>query len=81
MHNPFVPETLEGWSVLHLMYRVRWGSLRALTAEDRRAIADEAVLIERGRVAMSGVASAVADDPRVVASYLGSSAQPERSTS
>jgi len=29
MHNPFVPETLEGWSVLHLMYRVRWDRLRA----------------------------------------------------
>ena len=26
-HNPFVPETLEGWSVLHLMYRVRWDRL------------------------------------------------------
>jgi chlorite dismutase len=29
MHNAFVPETLEGWSVLHLMYRVRWDRVRA----------------------------------------------------
>ena len=30
MHNPLVPETLEGWSVLHLMYRVGWDSVRRL---------------------------------------------------
>ena len=43
MHNPFVPETLEGWSVLHLMYRVRWDTLRGLDAADRDRVADEAV--------------------------------------
>jgi chlorite dismutase len=43
MHNPYVPETLEGWSVLHLMYRVRWDRLRAMNAEERRRLADEAV--------------------------------------
>lgn len=42
MHNPFVPETLEGWSVLHLMYRVRWERVRALSPDERKAIADEA---------------------------------------
>jgi len=41
MHNAFVPETLEGWSVLHLMYRVRWDRLRDRT--DRQQLADEAV--------------------------------------
>ena len=30
MHNPLVPETLEGWSLLHLMYRVGWDSVRRL---------------------------------------------------
>jgi len=40
MHNPFVPETLEGWSVLHLMYRVRWDRLRS--AADVKALADDA---------------------------------------
>jgi len=29
MHNAFVPETLDGWSVLHLMYRVRWDRVRS----------------------------------------------------
>jgi chlorite dismutase len=43
MHNPLVPETLEGWSVLHLMYRVRWERLRALAAADLQRLADEAV--------------------------------------
>ena len=42
MHNPFVPETLEGWSVLHLMYRVRWDSLRAMAPADLQRLADEA---------------------------------------
>ena len=37
MHNPFVPETLEGWSLLHLMYRVRWDRLRARVRRRPRA--------------------------------------------
>lgn len=41
MHNPFVPETLEGWSVLHLMYRVDWGRLRDAYPGDRRQMADD----------------------------------------
>ncbi|MBI4264193.1 MAG: heme-dependent peroxidase [Acidobacteria bacterium] len=43
MHNPFVPETLEGWSVLHLMYRVRWDRLRQHPSRDRERMAAEAV--------------------------------------
>ncbi|HXD16203.1 MAG TPA: hydrogen peroxide-dependent heme synthase [Vicinamibacterales bacterium] len=43
MHNPFVPETLEGWSILHLMYRVRWDRVRTMGEADRRRAADEAV--------------------------------------
>jgi len=43
MHNPAVPETLEGWSILHLMYRVRWDRVRALAESDRRRMADEAI--------------------------------------
>ena len=42
MHNPFVPETLEGWSVLHLMYRVRWDRLRSWSRADVERLADEA---------------------------------------
>jgi chlorite dismutase len=43
MHNPFVPETLEGWSVLHLMYRVRWDALRGTSDADRDRLAQDAV--------------------------------------
>jgi peroxiredoxin len=42
MHNPFVPETLEGWSLLHLMFRVRWNTLRTVLAPDRERLAQEA---------------------------------------
>jgi len=42
MHNPLVPETLEGWSVLHLMYRVRWERIRGAAAEDLTRMAEEA---------------------------------------
>jgi hydrogen peroxide-dependent heme synthase len=43
MHNPFVPETLEGWSLLHLLYRVRWDRLREMSDAGRASLADEAV--------------------------------------
>jgi chlorite dismutase len=39
MHNAFVPETLEGWSVLHLMYRVRWDRIRTHASKDQLAAA------------------------------------------
>ncbi len=39
MHNPSVPETLEGWSVLHQMFRVRWPELRKLNARQREDLA------------------------------------------
>ena len=42
MHNPFVPESLEGWSILHLMYRVRWDRLRTVDAENVQRLAEEA---------------------------------------
>jgi chlorite dismutase len=42
MHNASIPETLEGWSVLHLMYRVRWDRLRGLDAASREHLAAEA---------------------------------------
>jgi chlorite dismutase len=43
MHNPQVPETLEGWSVLHHMFRVRWNDIRKLGVAARREIAQSAV--------------------------------------
>src|SRR6476660_4206270 len=39
---PPEPLTLEGSSVLHSMYRIRWSALRALPAERRREIVSEA---------------------------------------
>jgi hydrogen peroxide-dependent heme synthase len=42
MHDPRVPETLEGWSVLHQMFRLRWSEWRSLAAPDRATRAAEA---------------------------------------
>ena len=42
MHNPQVPETLEGWSLLHHMFRFRWPALKQLSSAARREIAKEA---------------------------------------
>jgi chlorite dismutase len=42
MHDPRVPETLEGWSLLHQMFRVRWPEWLALTARERQSRAEEA---------------------------------------
>jgi chlorite dismutase len=42
MHSPQVPETLEGWSVLHQMFRVRWDAWKGLPAPRRRDISEEA---------------------------------------
>jgi peroxiredoxin len=42
MHNPFVPETLEGWSLLHQAFRIRWSSLRLLAPTSRVELAAEA---------------------------------------
>jgi hydrogen peroxide-dependent heme synthase len=49
MHNPFVPETLEGWSLLHQAFRIDWRALRALLPASRRELADEvASLLQPG---------------------------------
>jgi chlorite dismutase len=42
MHDPRVPEALEGWSVLHQLFRVRWAEWHAVPAEERRRLAAEA---------------------------------------
>jgi len=42
MHDPRVPETLEGWSVLHQMFRIRWPEWRVLSDDLRHRLADEA---------------------------------------
>jgi len=45
MHNPEVPETFEGWSVLHQMFRIRWESWKALPQERRAELAEEAAAV------------------------------------
>lgn len=47
MHNPFVPETLEGWGLLHQTFRIRWQELRRLSAAARTELAAEAVALIR----------------------------------
>jgi chlorite dismutase len=43
MHDPEVPETLEGWSLLHQTFHVRWPEWRALDADERASLGREAV--------------------------------------
>src|SRR2546425_8438110 len=53
MHDPRVPETLEGWWLLHQMFTVSWPAWQALPAADRRQKAAETAralgAMERGR--------------------------------
>ncbi len=39
---PPVPLTIEGYSVLHQMMKVRWTAWRGLSEDERRAIVEEA---------------------------------------
>ena len=57
MHDPRVPETLEGWALLHQMFRVRWDEWRARPDGERRERAAESA---RALAAMSGEAGATA---------------------
>jgi len=42
MHDPRVPETLEGWSILHQVFRIRWPEWRVRPEDLRRRLAGEA---------------------------------------
>jgi chlorite dismutase len=42
MHDPRVPETLEGWSVLHQVFRIRWPEWRVRPEDLRHRLAAEA---------------------------------------
>ena len=39
---PPVPLTLEGWSMLHQMFRIRWTAWRALAAQQQKEVIEEA---------------------------------------
>jgi chlorite dismutase len=45
MHDPRVPEALEGWSVLHQMFGVRWAEWRRLAPAERERLAGEAAAV------------------------------------
>ena len=42
MHNPEVPETLDGWAILHQMFQIDWPHLKTLEEYDRNQIFTEA---------------------------------------
>ena len=42
MHNPQVPETLDGWSALHQMFRIDWTQIKLLEEAERHQMFDEA---------------------------------------
>jgi peroxiredoxin len=42
MHTPEVPETLEGWAMLHLMFRIRWPAVQQAPASRRASVAADA---------------------------------------
>jgi chlorite dismutase len=42
VHDPRVPETLEGWSLLHQVFRIRWPEWRVRPEDLRRRVATEA---------------------------------------
>src|SRR5260370_30016280 len=48
MHDPRVPETLEGWSLLHQMFRVRWSEWMAVSRDARMAKSTEAARVLGG---------------------------------
>jgi chlorite dismutase len=58
MHDPRVPETLEGWAVLHQMFRVRWPEWQALDAAARKARAVEAAATLAGMTGDAGATAA-----------------------
>jgi chlorite dismutase len=70
MHNPLVPESLEGWSLLHLMYRLKWEELRALSDAERGRLAEEAVAAIAAPTAAPGAAGEN-EGPTAFAQMLG----------
>src|SRR5713101_8014418 len=58
---PPVPLTLEGWSVLHQMFRVRWQAWKALSPGARKEVVAEAgtllIELERSEAGQSGLFS------------------------
>src|SRR5436190_19797162 len=64
MRHPNVPETLECWSLLHQMFRLRWEAWRALPSGRRAEVAREAA-------DLLGAMEADAEGPSALVSLLG----------
>ena len=64
MHNPQVPETLDGWCALHQMFRIDWKGWRALEASRRRPISEAAA-------DLLGALEGRADGPSALVNLLG----------
>jgi len=60
MHNPSVPETLEGWCVLHQIFRVKWSDVRQLSEGERQDLGEQAVAALRSPGAGEGATALVA---------------------
>jgi chlorite dismutase len=45
MHDPRVPEALDGWSVLHQLFRIRWPAWHGLAPAERARLAAEATTL------------------------------------
>lgn len=58
---PAVPLTLEGWSILHQMFRVRWQAWKALSSRTQKEVVSEAgallTELEHSEVGQSGLFS------------------------
>ncbi len=68
MHNPSVPETLEGWSLLHQAFRVDWRAVKALSSAARGEIGREAGVLFRSSAASATDAS---DGHSILVQLLG----------
>lgn len=60
MHNPSVPETLEGWCVLHQIFRVKWSDVRQLSEGERQDLGEQAVAALRSPGVGEGATALVA---------------------
>jgi len=59
--TPVVPLTLEGWNILHQMFRMRWSAWKALSPSARKEVISEAgavlTQLERSEAGQSGLFS------------------------
>jgi hydrogen peroxide-dependent heme synthase len=59
MHDPRVPETLEGWCLLHQMFRLRWSDWQSLPQGERQEQAAQAAGALAGMTGEQGASACV----------------------